>query len=179
MNFRLFILGLLALTSSAQDLNPSHYTNTAPRSAVIQTARAWRSITNYSLTWSADTIDGTNVQGYNVYVGYSAGDYGCPIRLGNVTNVTIQNLPTGFEYHFAVSSRPYPGSGDMESDTSKEAVAVAPLVIHISFPEFGTGMEWSPDFKVWFHVDNAIQSNGFWTVVPNPLQLKAFYRQVP
>ena len=58
--------------------------------------------TNVVLSWTANTE--SDLAGYNVYKGTSAGIYGTPSSLGKVTNYTISGLTAGNTYYFAVSA---------------------------------------------------------------------------
>lgn len=59
-----------------------------------------------SLAWSASTD--SRVSGYRVYYGTSSGNYlqakGAGIVTGNITSFTVNNLPAGRLYYFAVTS---------------------------------------------------------------------------
>jgi len=57
------------------------------------------------LTWTLGTE--TNLAGYQVYVGTSSGTYnypGSPFTVGKVDTYTINNLPIGQTFFFAVSA---------------------------------------------------------------------------
>lgn len=138
----------------------------------------WTVGTNVNLRWSAST-NGTNIQGYNIYWGYNKDEYGCAMKVGNVTSATVSGLPTGAILHFAISTRPYPDTEYRESLPSSETVTNYPRILHAEFPEFGTKLEWSKNLLDWESFTNAYSSNGFWTVVPDPLQPVGFYRQIP
>jgi hypothetical protein len=55
------------------------------------------------LSWTANTE--TDLAGYNVYQGTSAGAYGTPNTLGKVITSTVSGLTQGRTYYFAVSAR--------------------------------------------------------------------------
>lgn len=58
--------------------------------------------TNLVLSWTANTE--SDLAGYNVYQGTSAGIYGTPSSLGKVTTYTISGLTSESTYYFAVSA---------------------------------------------------------------------------
>jgi hypothetical protein len=80
-----------------------------------------------TLTWSAPTTntDGTpltDLAGYKIHYGTSAGSYTKTIDVGNVTTYTVNNLTSG-TYYFAVTA--YDTSGN-ESSYSNEAYKTIP-----------------------------------------------------
>ncbi len=58
--------------------------------------------TSIILSWTANTE--SDLAGYNVYQGTSAGIYGTPVSLGKVITSTISGLTQGSTYYFAVSA---------------------------------------------------------------------------
>ena len=86
---------------------PSSATNTALPPSVINSVSP-APATSAKLTWTAPATntDGTpltDLAGYNVYYGASAGNYTTKINVGNVTTVTVSNLAAG-TYYFAVTA---------------------------------------------------------------------------
>ncbi len=79
-----------------------------------------------SLTWDATTTntDGspiTDLAGYKVYYGTSAGSYSTSVDVGNVTSAYVVELTSGTTYYFAVTSY---GSSGSESAYSNEFIVV-------------------------------------------------------
>lgn len=82
------------------------------------------SVGSATLTWSAPTTnaDGsplTDLKGYKIHYGTSAGSYSATISVGNTTNYTVTNLQNGVRYYFAVTAYDINGK---ESGYSNEAV---------------------------------------------------------
>jgi hypothetical protein len=55
-----------------------------------------------TLAWNRNAEE--NVVGYNVYYGTSSGNYDWVLDVGNVTSITVTDLPEGFTYYFAVTA---------------------------------------------------------------------------
>ncbi len=73
-----------------------------------------------SLAWSSSP--GTNVAGYNIYVGIRTGTWTNKINMGTATAATVGGLVTGTNYNFVVTAYDQWG---LESDYSNEVFARA------------------------------------------------------
>jgi hypothetical protein len=76
-------------------------------SATTTTSPPTTTNTAASLSWSPPDVS-TGVAGYKVYMGSSAGAYGPPFTVGNVTSYVFNNLAVG-TYYFVVTT--YDGTG--------------------------------------------------------------------
>ena len=92
------------------------YTKTVPVTLIVSPATSPPPSTTSSATLTWDTVTGTTVSGYKVYVGEAPGSYPRTINVGTVTTSTVNNLTVGRMYYFAVTA--YNGAG--ESDPSNE-----------------------------------------------------------
>ena len=88
---------------------------TACLSLLILVRAATPPPSNVTLVWNRSP--GTNIAGYNLYVGAATRSYTNKINTGNSTNVTIGNLTTNATYFFAATA--YDSNG-LESDYSNE-----------------------------------------------------------
>ena len=70
-----------------------------------------------TLAWNRNAEE--NVVGYNVYYGTSSGNYNWFLDVGNVTTITISDIPDGFTYYFAVTAYD-DSSPSLESTYSNE-----------------------------------------------------------
>jgi hypothetical protein len=72
-----------------------------------------------TLTWIPDSVDTTNVSGYNLYCGSSSGNYTNSIDVGNTNTFVVKNIQS--TTFFALKT--YDALGD-ESDFSNEAIYI-------------------------------------------------------
>jgi len=75
--------------------------------------------TSASLSWSP--ADDSTVAGYKVYMGSSAGAYGPPITVGNVTSYVLNNLAIG-TYYFVVTAYTNTGTESLPSNEVSKSV---------------------------------------------------------
>jgi len=73
-----------------------------------------------TVAWNANTE--TDLAGYKVHYGTTAGSYGTTIDVGNVTSYTVSGLTAGTTYHFAVSA--YDTSGNQSALSSDVPTAI-------------------------------------------------------
>jgi hypothetical protein len=88
-------------------------------SAATTTSPPTTTSTAASLSWSA--ADDSTVAGYKVYMGSSAGAYGPPITVGNVTSYVINNLAIG-TYYFVVTAYTSTGAESLPSNEVSKSV---------------------------------------------------------
>jgi hypothetical protein len=80
-----------------------------------------------TLVWDP-SVPSTDVTGYSIYYGASAGSYTKLVEIGLGTNGVVSNLVPGTTYYFATTAHT---SSGLESDYSNEAVWQCPLQLRI------------------------------------------------
>ena len=74
-----------------------------------------------TLQWAANSEP--DLAGYKVYQGTTAGSYGLPIDVKNVTTYTVSNLQTGLTYSFAITAYDLNGNESYPSDEVSKYIA--------------------------------------------------------
>ena len=104
-----------------------------------------------TLTWTAPATntDGTaltDLAGYNVYYGTSAGNYTNKINAGNVTTYTVSNLAAG-TYYFAVTAYSSTGQESAYSNMGSKTISSTtppPQTAGIAVTSPASGAVWYP-----------------------------------
>ena len=94
-------------------------TLTVAPSTTTSSSTTTTSTTTASLTWSPSTD--TSVVGYKVYMGTTAGVYGPPITVGNVTSYVLSNLGVG-TYYFVVTDYNSNGTESLPSNEVTKSI---------------------------------------------------------
>ena len=74
-----------------------------------------------TLQWAANSEP--DLAGYKVYQGTTAGSYGLPIDVKNVTTYTISNLQAGLTYSFSITAYDLNGNESYPSDEVSKYIA--------------------------------------------------------
>ena len=94
---------------------------------LVLTPTVVQSFTAHSATvqWAANSE--SDLAGYKVYQGSTAGSYGPPIDVKNVTIYTASNLQVGLTYSFAITAYDLSGNESYPSDEVRKHIAVSSL----------------------------------------------------
>jgi len=82
---------------------------------------------NLALSWNPSTD--SDVAGYNIYYGTSAGNYTNKVTVGNTTTATVSNLIAGATYYFTATAY---NSAGVESDFSNETSFIVPGTLKLT-----------------------------------------------
>jgi hypothetical protein len=116
----LFVRESFFVTAKAS-LHPGTQTAVAWDAAGNQTTSTARTVTvshpRITLAWDANTE--TNIAGYRVYFGTSAGMYSDNVDVGSLTSYTVSGLQPGTRYYFAVTA--YNSNGNESGSRTRSA----------------------------------------------------------